>query len=81
MKPQIKLEGDRLEITFSDVQDKDRGRLCNVELALLRAYQGHHAYPWEWKDSKAVVQWVRSRSAEYEYNKAREVLKGFMFEV
>ena len=46
MKAKITLINNTLAVVFTDVCNDDRGRLCGIELALLRVYGRHDTFPW-----------------------------------
>ncbi len=83
MKARIKLEGDVLEITFTDVVEADRSRLANITIELLRAYGNDRACPWAYNPNKNtyLVQIVRGDSDYRTLEAARKVLNGFALEV
>lgn len=88
MKARVKIEGDVLEITFTGVQESDRGRMANIEIALLRQLGSYKRLPWVEPrvlgkpDSEGwLVQIVRGDSTHGDAETARKVLRGFTFDV
>lgn len=79
----LKIEGDVLDLTISNVSDNPfaRGRECNMELALLRAYSRHTNEAVQRADDGTLLfRYRRSRSTHETYLLARRVLEGFAVE-
>lgn len=77
MKARIDVKDDMLHIILTEVNKADRGRVCRIELKLLRAYQHHKADPWVWTGPYGyTVRWSRKNTQEA-YKKASDILRGF----
>jgi len=59
MQARVKIEGDVLELTFTGVQESDRGRMANIEIALMKALGGYRSEPWK--------QWCSICCVNYRY--------------
>jgi hypothetical protein len=83
MKAHIDLIDRTLIIRFEDVLDNEsnRGRMCNVELALLREYGNHNYYPSVYGEGLLEFVYCRQKSNKQTLEDARKVLQGFGFEV
>lgn len=79
----LKIEGDVLDLRISNVADSPeaRGRECNMELALLRAYGWHTTEPVQRAaDGTLIFRHWRGGSTHETYFLARRVLEGFAVE-
>lgn len=79
----LKIEGDVLDLTISNVADspESRGRECNMELALLRAYGHHTTEPVQRAaDGTLIFRHWRDNSTHETFLLARRVLEGFAVE-
>ncbi len=79
----LKIEGDVLDLTISNVADSPeaRGRECNMELALLHAYDWHTSEPVRRAtDGTLIFRHWRDRSTHETYHLARRVLEVFAVE-
>lgn len=87
MKAQVSLKGDVLNITISGVEDSDsdKARVARIETTLLKEYNGHEAFPWDWKldptqkgwHMLATVSFQRKYSTEAHLRQAKDVLSTF----
>ena len=83
MKFALKLEGDTLSFMVTGVEDTPdaRGRVCRIEIALLKTYVEHRSLPVLKTDAGLIFRFLRKRSDWETYEAARRVLRGFCIEV
>lgn len=76
----LKIEGDCLSLTVSDVAPtpEERGRVCNVEMALLRHYGSHQSEAVRTDDRGHLTYLFHRGCSDHRlYMECREILKGF----
>ena len=83
MKFALGIEDDVLTFIVSEVDDTPEalGRVCNIELALLRHYGHHASEPVTERGGKMTFIFRRARSDHSLMRETQEILQGFKIEV
>lgn len=70
-----------LHIYFKDVDKSERGRVANIEIALLRKYGYHTSMPVLEENGSYTHHIIRERSTLKDMKTVKEVLAGFCITV